>query len=99
MLQHLFTIDEFSDKFHRLHFRYGDESAMLLHMGRDKSPEVIWSLQGVAQGCVLGSRCCVLYFTDKHYTPAQQSALLRQLGVDDASGSRPKRSKSTGEVH
>jgi hypothetical protein len=45
VLQHLFTI---SDIFHLLHFLYGDESAMLLHMGRDKSAEVIWSLEGVA---------------------------------------------------
>ena len=48
VLQHLFTIDEFSDIFHLLHFLYGDESAMLLHMGRDKSATVIWSLEGVA---------------------------------------------------
>ena len=75
VLQHLFTIEEFSDIFHLLHFLYGDEAAMLLHMGRDKLAEVIWSRQGMAQGCVLGSMLCSVYVTDKHYTPAQQEAL------------------------
>jgi hypothetical protein len=68
VLYHLFTIDEFSDIFHL----YGEESAMLLHMGRDKSAEVIWSLQGVAQGCVSADAVCV---TDKRHTPAQQAAM------------------------
>ena len=80
VLQHLFTIDEFSDIFHLLHFLYGDESAMLLHMGRDKSAAVIWSRQGMAQGCVLGSMLCSVYVTDKHYTPAQQAALRAHGG-------------------
>jgi hypothetical protein len=61
VLQHLFTVDEFSDIFHLLHFLYGDESAMLLHMGRDKAAEIIRSLQGVVQGCVLGSMLCAVY--------------------------------------
>ena len=64
MLQHLFTI---SDIFHLLHFLYGDESAMLLHMGRDKSAEAIWSLQGVAQGCVSADAvCCVRHRQTLH---------------------------------
>ena len=51
---------------------------MLLHMGRDKTAEVIRSLQG----CVLGSMLCSVYVTDKHYTPAQQAA-LRAHGGDE----------------
>ena len=82
MLQHqLFTIDKFSDIFHLLHFLYGDDSAMLLHMDRDKAAEVIRSLQGVAQGCGLGSMLCGVCITDKHCTsPAQQEALRRHGG-------------------
>ena len=67
VLQHLFTIDEFSDIFHLRHFLYGDESAMLLHMGRDKSATVIWSLEGVAQGCVSADAvCCVRHRQTLH---------------------------------
>ena len=75
----------------------GDESAMLLHMGRDKTAEVIRSLQGVAQGCVLGSMLCAVCITDKHCTPAQQAA-LRRHGDGGASQSAGGRHHGRSEV-
>ena len=90
VLNHVYGIEEFSDIFNLLNFLYGAQSAMFVHKGWREEPEVIWSQQGVAQGCVLGSMLCCVYMTDAHYLPAQREALqgapptdLLAVGITD----------------